>query len=912
LLFGENSVCAESKTATVENVTNEQAYEKKDVENSTNENESEANNEKSPPIDSNKEEILKNETKQRLETPKENPQKMSTQKIKKIEYIGCQRIDQETVASYLPVGVGDLFDDNALNESLKILNATYAYEEVGLDIKDGNLVVKVKEYPIIEKISFEGNKKINNASLKEIIKLKSHETLSPTKIREIQQGLLEQYRKMGRYNASINPKIIRLDNNRVNLVFEINEGDASGIRKIVFIGNKNFSQSALRDAISSKIKRWYRFFVTDDIYDSDRLNQDKALLSRFYKEHGYADFKILSCTAELSSDKKGFILTFSIKEGEIYKISDIDVKSHIEKLDEKELKQKLLCKKGDRYNIVLVDTDLVALSKAAGAKGFASIKVIPIVNKEETKNTLGIVFHIMEEDKVYISKIVIKGNTRTRDHVIRREIPLQEGDAFNESLLSMAENNIRALGFFKTVDVNAIPDTNSPDRCVVQVNVEEQSTGQAVLSVSYSTATGFGAGVTYSESNFFGTGRSLSVSMNSGFQKVSDSGITTNESSKEGTDTTVGVKKTKREFKFLNNVVVRVAEPHLFDTDVSGSITLHRNLSGKFYEFTTDEIGAICGVSYELTPKITQGWDYHFAHRKFKEVIPFASPIIRYQAMKLGNDDFPTKELGKSDLSLVKHNISYGTSFLTGPKGYFRTGISNTFAGVGGDAKHFKNELFGVYVMPVFDRSTIKVAGIGGIMNKIGDKNPLILDSFSLGLDSFRGFDDCGIGPISETTWAIINGETVISEKKVELVKKHKTTAYIGAKKFWKGTLEFKFPLGLPEELQFRGFIFTDFGSIWDAPEKGEKFLKPSTTMKNEDGTPLMACDFDGKSYNIQNIRVLDHKIIDDTYVRASVGFGVSFLTPLGPIIFTYAIPVKKKDNLDQEQRFLVGYSTTF
>lgn len=831
----------------------------------------------------------------------ETQQKVSTfaQKISKIEYIGYQRVEKETLESYLPIQVGDEYDESVFNESLKALYATGFYEEVNIDMKNGVLTVTVKEYPIINKVSFEGNSKISDTELNDAVKLKIREVISPAKIKEIQQQLLETYRNMGRYNASVNPKIIKLDNNRVNLVFEINEGKSAGIDKINFVGNENFSSGELRDVISSKIKRWYRFFVHDDIYDNNRLNEDKALLYRFYRENGYANIQIRSSIAELSSDKKGFVITFTIDEGDIYTIDKVDVKSHVKKLKVDGLMDDFYCKKGDMYNIVLIDADLSDLIKKVGSRGFASVRIMPEVIKDPLKKKISVIYHIAEGNKMYISKIIIKGNTKTRDNIIRREIPIHEGDALNETLISTAESNIRRLGFFKTVNVETVPDANAPDKCVVEVNVEEQSTAEAVVSASYSTLSGVGLELAYNERNFFGTGKTFGVSIGSGKAR-------TGREYKEENGKLVQVNRTSK-FKFFNSVVVNAADPHFLDKDMEGSISAYKYSQSRFDGFSTDELGTTVGVSYALTPKIQQGWDYTINKRSFTDIAPYASPIIRYQTMKHEADGSVSNvKPEKSLLSSVKHSISYSTSFLTGLKGFFKTGLNTTFAGVGGDAKHLKNEVFGAYAFPVWKKATLKFGATYGLLTKIGNSSPLIADSFALGLDSFRGFDDCGFGPNSETTREI----TTIDLKTAKVGKKpYVTRDYIGASQYWKGTVELKFPVGFPEELQFRGFTFTDFGTAWDAPEKGKDIFTQYNGEKNIFGGDKITYKYDADA--LKNGPVVGHKIDDSKKIRVSVGLGVSFLTPFGPMVFTYAIPVVKEKN-DIEQRFLVGFKTSF
>ncbi|MDR3030772.1 MAG: outer membrane protein assembly factor BamA [Holosporales bacterium] len=840
--------------------------------------------------------------------------------ISKIEFVGCQRVEPETIESYLPIQAGEEYTQDAVNEALKSLNATEFFEEVNIDIKGSTLIVKVKEYPIINKISFEGNSKLSDRDINNAVRLKPREVLSPSKVKEIQQGMLEAYRKMGRYNASVTPKVIKLDNNRVNLVFEINEGVAAGIGRIIFIGNNNYSANELRDVIYSKVKRWYRFFVTDDIYDSERLIEDKIALTKFYNENGYANAKVTSATAELSSDKKEFNLTFVIDEGDVYKVGDVKVKSHIAKLPDKELMDDFYCKKGDKFNSSLLEVDAGLVAKKAGLKGFSAIRVEPDVQQDQKTKTINITFSVTEGSKIYISKIMIKGNSRTRDRVIRREILLEEGDSYNQALANLSELKIRQLGFFKNVSVDMIPDLHSPDKCIIEVTVEETSTGEAMVAGSFSTGDGLGVDLTYNERNFLGTGKSLSVYLGSGKSR-------TGRSYKINEDGKAEKVHRKEKFKFFNNVSVTVSDPRIFDKDIEGSLSAFRYQTGKWDTFSAKELGGAIGVSYELSSKFSQSWEYTGINRKFADVADGASPFIKYQTMKKEGDTISLAKPGKNNLSSIKHTISYGTQFLTGMKGSFKTGLSTTAAGIGGDARHLKNEVWGSYLIPVSRKTSLTLSLSTGLLSNIGGKSPHVVDSYSKGLDSFRGFDDCGVGPFYETKRIAVIDNPLTGEKKV---MPYTYRDYAGAKKYWKGTVELTFPIGLPEELQFRGFVFSDIGTLWDPPEKGKKFMKSYKIGSSEGDAAIKERKIQEKillkGFGVENINdiknetidvcdfdktVFKHKILDSKKMRASIGLGVSFVTPFGPMRFTYAFPIRK-EKYDEPYRFLIGFSTTF
>lgn len=836
-------------------------------------------------------------------------------KVTSIKYIGCERIEKETISTYFPIQIGDECGTETINEALKALKETNFFSDVKVRMSGSTVIVEVKESPIINKISFEGNSKLSDSDIKKAIKLGSHEPLSPAKVKEVQQALLQIYRKMGRYNATVKPKIIKLKENRVNLVYEIKEGVAAGISKIIFIGNDKIKSSDLRDVIHSKVKKWFRFFVTDDIYDADRLEEDKMIIEKYYHEQGYMDARVLSATAELAPNKSSFVLTFTIDEGNLYTFDSISVKSHLAKVTEQGLEKDLYCRKGDVYSASFIEADASRIARMVGQRGFPTVSVTPKITRNLAKNTVGVVFNITEGEKIYVSKIVISGNTKTRDHVIRREIVLQEGDAYNQSFVRMSESKIKDLGFFDKVDIQAIPDPNSPDKCILHVTVTEAPTAEAMANAAYSTTSGLGFDLQYNEQNFFGTGKTLSVFLGSSRTTSGKSRITKEDGS-------TGKDNSKAKFRFLNNVQVSVTDPHIFDKDMEGSVSFHRNVSSIFDGFNSNELGVGFGLSYELSRHWEQSWGYTLDRRKFQDVSKTASPIILAQVQKRDGDKVSTKS-ATNILSELRHTIAYNTYFIRGLKGSMSVSLATSIAGFGGNARHIKNVLTGVYVMPVFRRTKLSFSLSTGMINKLGGKDPNIMDSFIYGADSFRGFEYAGVGPIASTLTqtnekqiaAVIASNAAIPPGGAGPLLPVPAPAYrsqkdfLGAKKFWKGTIEYTFPLGLPEELQFRGFIFTDIGSLWSAPNKKNKYIEEQA------GQPAIAdsakLEHDPIAFKMDESHVKGQKIFDKSKIRQSIGLGISFVTPFGPIKLTYAKPIQK-GKYDEQQRFLLGFQSSF
>ncbi len=815
-------------------------------------------------------------------------------KVTAIKYIGCERIEQETISTYLPIQVGDDCDDESINDALKALKGTGFFSDVKVKMNGSVVIVEVKEAPTLDKVRFEGNSKISDRDIKKAIKLGSHEVLSPEKVKEIQQSLLEQYRKMGRYDAKVNPKIIKRKDNRVDLVFEIDEGHAAGISKIIFIGNEKISSSDLRDIIYSKVKRWYRFFVTDDIYDADRMEEDKQAIAKYYHEQGYINARVISAVAELAPNKQSFILTFTIDEGEQYSFDKVAVKSNVAKVSPKGLEKDLYCRKGDMYKESYVEIDTTNIARQIGKSGFPTVNVSPKLIKNPTHKTVDVTFNIAEGEKVYISKIIISGNTKTRDSVIRREIILEEGDAYNQSFVKMSEYRLKDLGYFQKVDIQAMPDPNSPDKCILHVSVEEAPTAEAMVAASYSSSDGIGIDLTYNEKNFFGTGKTLSVFLGSS-RSVSGRSRTIDENGSKSKE------KQKEKFRFLNNVQVEVSDPHIFDKDMEGSIAGHRYVSSRFDGFNIKELGGSLGLSYDLSTHFNQSWEYEWDYRKFQDVSKGVSPLILDQVQK-HNGNMLSSTSAKNNLSSLKHTIGYSTHFIRGLKGSFSVSLATQVAGLGGHAKHLKNELTGAYVMPAFRKTSLTFSLSGGIMSKLGGKQSHIADSFMLGMESFRGFEYAGVGPFASTAYKV-------SKDGVTPAKYAARRDFLGARKYWKGTIEYAFPLGLPEELQFRGFVFTDFGTLWDASRKKSKYLNIDKDAEKIEagGVKHEKATFTG----FENSTVAGHKILDRKKIRQSIGFGVSFVTPFGPIKLTYALPIRK-EKYDETQRFILGFSSTF
>ncbi|HLD95676.1 MAG TPA: outer membrane protein assembly factor BamA, partial [Alphaproteobacteria bacterium] len=546
----------------------------------------------------------------------------------------------------------------------------------------------------------------------EEVQIRPREVLSRSKIQTAQQRILEIYRRMGRFGATVEPKIIRQEDNRVDLIFEINEGDVTFIQKINFIGNKHFKTAKLQAALSSKVTRWYNFLATNDVFDPDRFNVDQDAVRNYYFSRGYPDFQILSAVAELSPDKKGFYLTFTVDEGNLYTFGEVDVVSQIDSIKPETLKPLITFKKGETFNSKEVDKTQLAITDEMGSRGYAFAQVEPVVIKDRENRNVSINFEIKEGPRVYVERIEIKGNDRTRDHVIRRELTLHEGDAYNTAQIKESERKLKDLNYFKTVNFETLPGS-TPDKVVLSVGVEEQPTGELGLAAGFSTQDGPLANINFVEHNLMGKGQILHSSL------------------------TIAKKSQDFDVGFI--------EPYLFGRPLAGSIDVYSTRSTRISTYTQWRKGVELGIGYPLMKDLTQRFTYRIEGNDVKSVDSSASNIIKQQA-------------GNTLTSALGHTLTYDKrdSKVEPTSGYVLT-MSNIFAGVGGNVSYLSNVFSGSYYYSPMDDVIGVLKGSFGFMQRVG-KTIRVTDSFQLGYDSLRGFEWAGVGPRDVPTGDSLGG----------------------------------------------------------------------------------------------------------------------------------------------------------
>ncbi len=634
--------------------------------------------------------------------------------IRDIQVVGTERIEPSTVLTYLDIRVGDQMTQDTLDTALKSLFATGLFADVSLRQKGGTLEVTVVENPVINEIAFEGNSKVKDDELLAEIQLRPRQVFTRTKVQADTTRLYQVYRRSGRFAVNIEPKVIKLDQNRVNLVFEVDEGPVTYVRGIKFVGNSHFSDDRLRSEISTAETRWYKFLSTDDRYDPDRLAYDQELLRRFYLSEGYADFRVLSATAELSKNKDYFYVTFTVEEGERYRVGNVRVSDELRDFDEATLLPYLAVQPGKWYNAEDVQKTIDAFTTALAEMGHNFVSVRPDVQRNREKQIVDISFTIVETQKLFVERIDIKGNVRTMDKVVRREMTLVEGDPFNKEKLARSEQDIKDLGFFETVQVTT-EQGSAPDKRVVGIEVAEKSTGELSIGAGFSTADGPLADFRVRERNLLGKGQDLLFA------------------------TTIAGKRTEFDVSFT--------EPYFLGRDLSAGASLFHVTRDLQDESSYDQrrTGGSLQMGYPLSENWRQKFSYRLERNEITDVQAGASRYIAAQE-------------GKRVTSALGQMLTYDTrdSKLMPTKGAY--GWLNTeFAGIGGDAEYLSVKLGSSYFRPLYeDQVILNILGEIGAIGGLGDVE--INERFFLGGATLRGFEGAGVGPRDITTGDALGG----------------------------------------------------------------------------------------------------------------------------------------------------------
>jgi outer membrane protein insertion porin family len=689
--------------------------------------------------------------------------------VQRLMIKGNERIEQGTILSYMPIQPGDLVGPAQIDLALKTLFRTDLFADVKMDIEGSDLIVTVVENPIINQVVFEGNDNLKEDKLRDEVTIRPRGIFTRSKVQQDVQRIIELYRRSGRISANVTPKVVELPQKRIDLVFEINEGPKSGIMRINFLGNKEFSDNDLKDVVVTKESEWYKFLTSNDNYDPDRLEYDREQLRKHYRNRGFYDFRIISAMAELAPDKNDFALTFTLDEGPKYKFGKLNVETDLKKLNGDVLKMLLPIREGQIYQDEKIESATEALTFAAGAAGFAFVDIRPRYVPNKATKTVDVVFEVKEGPRVYVERIDIVGNVRTLDPVIRRELRLVEGDAFNRVLVDRSKNQIRGLGFFKDVEIEEVPGT-APDRTILRVKVTEQPTGELSFSAGYSSLDKvvFDLGVT--ERNFRGRGQSLRA------------------------QASIGSLRQQVDFSFT--------EPRFLGRDLRAGIDLYSykyNFSRQA-GYDTESTGIGLRLGFPLTQNASMSTRYNL--RSDNVVVQKALCGITVSILLCN-------QAGARVTSLVGYSYRWDRrNDPIRPTRGFAIDVQQDFAGLGGDVKYLKTEGDASWYYGFNQYFIFSATASGGYIGGFGEDEIRINDRFYKGGNSFRGFQTAGIGPRNLTY-----------------------NDALGGKLYAIGSLEMTLPTGLPEQYGIKAAMFSDFGTLGLLDDKSKKSCNTATPV---------------------------------------------------------------------------------
>jgi outer membrane protein insertion porin family len=784
---------------------------------------------------------------------------------------GNRRVEADTVRSYFKAGPGGQLGPAQIDDGIKSLYATGLFSDVRIEHSGGRLVINVVENPVINRVAFEGNKKAKDDQLKAEVQSKPRGTLSRPTVQADVQRIIEIYHRSGRFDVKVDPKIIELPSNRVDLVFEITEGQKTGVKLIRFVGAKAFSTGRLKDVIKTSESNWLSFLQTTDIYDPDRIEADRDLLRRFYLKHGFADVRIVSAVGEYDPAKKGFVVTFTIDEGAQYHVGTVNVVSNVRAISPASLHDSLKIGAGSIYNADLVEKSVEAMTIEVAKHGYAFANVRPRGDRDFEKKVINLTFVVEEGTRAYIERINISGNTRTRDYVIRREFDIGEGDAYNRALIDRAERRLKNLNYFKSVKITNEPGS-APDRVVINVAVEEMSTGEFSISGGYSTSDGFLAEVSVADRNLMGRGQFAKASVTYG--------------------------------QYSRGATVSFVEPYLLGYHMAGGIDLfaRQTLANSYVSYNTQSVGINLRLGFALSEELTLTPHYSILQQEVSlpyylddcsstitgglfqtspPTLPYVPPagytvhipgavVPGDECYSQGQSSLPVRiELAKGPVieSIVGYTLAYNTlDNVKSPTSGLYASITQDVAGVGGNVN---------FIRTTADTRTYyevlpDIVGVlhlqGGDLSSWGGQSLRMLDNFQMGPNLVRGFAPNGIGPRDLTT--LTPGQT---------------NDALGGTMFWGASVEAQTPLYfLPKEIGIKIAAFADAGSLWN--------YKSETSWAVTGETMQVA---------------------DNMAVRSSVGMGLIWDSPLGPLRFDFAYAVTKQ-SYDQTQFFRFSGGTKF
>ncbi|MFL6835732.1 MAG: outer membrane protein assembly factor BamA [Bradyrhizobium sp.] len=812
----------------------------------------------------------------------------AAQNVNSIVVEGNRRVEVETIRSYFKPGPGGRLTQAEIDDGLKALIETGLFQDVRINQAGGRIVVTVVENPVIGRIAFEGNKKVKDEQLSAEIQSKPRGTLSRPMVQSDAQRIAEIYRRSGRYDVRVTPEIIEQPNNRVDLIFTITEGVKTGVKSIEFIGNNSYSSYRLRDVIKTRESNLLSFLGGADVYDPDRVEADRDLIRRFYLKHGFADVQVVAALTEYDPERKGFLVTFKIEEGQQYRVASVNFQSSIATLDANSLRSFSRVSVGSLYNAEALEKSVEEMQIEASRRGYAFAIVRPRGDRNFENHTVSIVFAVDEGPRTYVERINIRGNTRTRDYVIRREFDLSEGDAYNRALVDRAERRLKNLDFFKSVKIVAEPGSSS-DRVILIVDLEEKSTGDFSVSGGYSTTDGALAEVSISERNFLGRGLFAKAAVTYG--------------------------------QYARGASLSFVEPYLLDYRVALGLDMfyREQLANRYISYGTKTLGFSPRLGFSLREDLALQLRYSIYQQEISlpptlancnniQFLPDGSPnplfnpspaFAQLTGLSLastnglgcyldGEASLPIRrELagGKALTSALGYSLNYNTlDNNKNPTDGLLIDFKQDFAGVGGDVSYIKTAIDAKYYTPLVADIVGLIHAQGGILNQLGSDQLRMLDHFQMGPNLVRGFAPNGIGPRDINPFG--------------------TGDALGGTKYWGVSAELQMPFWfLPKEVGLKGSIYADAGGLFD--------YKGPTSWAQTGEVNVPGCTPPTQSPNTNPGTCLGLQYDSGNVVRTSVGVGLIWASPFGPLRFDYAVPITK-GRFDRVQEFKFGGGTSF
>ncbi len=830
----------------------------------------------------------------------------AVQTIQSIRVTGAERLEPQTVMSYIDLRIGQPYSKAAADQALKDLYSTELFKDVQITNEGGNVTIAIQENPVVNRIILEGNKRIKDDKILPEIKVAPRQIFTRSKIRADVARIIELYKRQGRYAATVEPKMVMLDQNRVDIVFEITEGPKSKVRQINIIGNEHFSDGKLRGEMVTKEARFFRIFSSGTSYDPDRMAFDQQKLRQFYLTEGYADFRVVSAVAELTPDKKDFIITYVVEEGKRYKFGDVKVESQLRDFDGEKLAKNLPMHKGDWYNAKQVEDTIDSLNETAGAFGYAFADVRPEYDRNKEDLTMGITFVIQEAPRVYVERIDINGNTLTQDKVIRREFRLAEGDAFNSLQVKRSTNRIKSLGYFQEkFEVEQKPGSGE-DRIILEANVEEKPTGELQLSAGFSSLESFIFQASVRQRNFRGRGQTVGLSGSYS--------------------------------RYSKSVQASFVEPYLFDKNVSLGVDIYRRDYNSFNYYNSSR-----NTTYK---QATTGFQVRAGVPLTEYITAIGRYTLNYDDVSLSSNQFYSTDengvyacdplragrylceaIGKRLSSILGLSLVYDTlDNRIRPSRGETASINVDIAGLGGDVKYARLRANAAKYWSLGSGFIFSLSAEGGAITGYGGDEVRLTDRFYLGEPQIRGFGIRGVGP------RVIRQYLSQDENGDYTVQSNKSDDALGGKYYYMGRAELEIPLGSgAREMGLRPSIFVDTGAVWNikAPDTincgsgcfigtrdsdGNQLYYPANGDGTFDTTTTTTAD---QTDGVDNLAVGSTQYFTERFVgdswkpRVAVGFGVNWNSPFGPFRINISKVLLKEDG-DDPKTFTFNVGTQF